>query len=120
MDYCDTGCMLGRAPRTKNTLPDFCENMDFDKWDTIMWYRVKSTRILRVDGLSTGPQDLSVTAWYQSLGKRLPRGLNVGIHKYSPDTIPSQLGIKSLGTRVPRANGHRSRSCIVVRCVFRA
>ena len=25
------GCMLGRAPRTKETLPDFCENMDPDK-----------------------------------------------------------------------------------------
>ena len=27
---------------------------------------------------------------------------NVGIHKYGPDTSSSQLGIKSLGTRVPR------------------
>ena len=32
--------MLGRAPRTKETLPDFCENMDPDKWDTIVWYQV--------------------------------------------------------------------------------
>ena len=32
--------MLGRAPRTKETLPDFCENMDPDIWDTTMWYRV--------------------------------------------------------------------------------
>ena len=38
--YCYTGCMLGRAPRTKETLLDFCENMDPDKWDTIVWYRV--------------------------------------------------------------------------------
>ena len=22
------------------TLPNFCENMDPDKWDTIVWYRV--------------------------------------------------------------------------------
>ena len=36
--YCYTGCMLGRAPRTKETLFDFCENMDPDKWDTIVWY----------------------------------------------------------------------------------
>ena len=35
-----TGCMLGRAPRTKKTLPNFCENMDPDKWDTTVWYRV--------------------------------------------------------------------------------
>ena len=33
MSYNYTGCMLGRAPRTKDTLPDFCENMDLDKWD---------------------------------------------------------------------------------------
>ena len=26
--YCYIGCTLGRAPRTKKTLPDFCENMD--------------------------------------------------------------------------------------------
>ena len=32
--------MLGRAPQTKETLPDFCENMDPDKWDTTVWYRV--------------------------------------------------------------------------------
>ena len=29
--YCYTGCMLGRASRTNETLPDFCENMDPDK-----------------------------------------------------------------------------------------
>ena len=34
MGYDYTGCMLGRAPRTKETLPDFYENMDLDKWDT--------------------------------------------------------------------------------------
>ena len=38
--YCYTCCMLGRAPRTKVTLPNFYENMDPDKWDTIVWYRV--------------------------------------------------------------------------------
>ena len=38
--YCYTCCILGRAPRTKETLLDFCENMDPDKWDTIVWYRV--------------------------------------------------------------------------------
>ena len=30
--YCNTGCILGRTPQTKQTLPDFCENMDPDKW----------------------------------------------------------------------------------------
>ena len=38
--YCYTGCMLDRAPRTKEILPDFCENMDPDKWDTTVWYQV--------------------------------------------------------------------------------
>ena len=38
--YCYTGCMLGRAPPTKETLPDFYENMDPDKWDTIVCYWV--------------------------------------------------------------------------------
>ena len=38
----------------------------------------------------------------------------MGILKYGPDTSSSQLGIKRLGTRVPRADGHGSRSCIVV------
>ena len=42
----------------------------------------------------------------------------MGIHKYSPHTSSSQLGIKSLGTRVPRADGHGSRSCIIVCCLF--
>ena len=40
MGYGYIGCMLGRAPRTKKTLPDFCENMDPDKWDTTMWYQL--------------------------------------------------------------------------------
>ena len=26
--------------RTKKILPDFCENMDPDKWDTTVWYQV--------------------------------------------------------------------------------
>ena len=38
--YCYTGFILGRAPKTKETLPDFCENMDPDKWDTTGWFRV--------------------------------------------------------------------------------
>ena len=29
--YCYIGCILGRAPQTKETLPDFCENMDPNK-----------------------------------------------------------------------------------------
>ena len=33
----------------------------------------------------------------------------MGIHKYGPDTSSSQLGIKSLGTRVPRADRYVGR-----------
>ena len=42
----------------------------------------------------------------------------MGIHKYGLDTSSSQLGIKSIGTRVSRVYGHGSRSCIVVCCMF--
>ena len=38
--YCYTKCMLGRAPRTKETLPDFHENMNPYKCDTTVWHRV--------------------------------------------------------------------------------
>ena len=40
--YCYTSCILGKAPRKKKTIPDFCENMDPDKWDTTVWL---STRL---------------------------------------------------------------------------
>ena len=38
--YYYTGCILGRVSQTKEILPDFCENMDLDKWDTVVWYQV--------------------------------------------------------------------------------
>ena len=38
--YYYTSCILGKAPQTKEILPDFCENMNPDKWDTAVWYRV--------------------------------------------------------------------------------
>ena len=60
----ETSCSLGRAPRIKDTLPDFRE-----------WCRV--TRHLRVFRRLTGcqgtPRFWGVTAWYQSLGTRVPR-----------------------------------------------
>ena len=41
MSYGYTVCMLGRAPRTNETLPEFfCENMNPDKRGTTMWHRV--------------------------------------------------------------------------------
>ena len=60
---------LGRAPRTKETLPDF-----------LKWSRV--TRPLLVFSGLTGSQRTpgfcGVTAWYQSLGIRIPRELGFG------------------------------------------
>ena len=41
-----------------------------------------------------------------------------GCYKYGLNVSSSQLGIKSLGTRVLRVDGHGFRSCIVVCCVF--
>ena len=38
--YYYTGCILGRAPRKKETLLNFCEIMDPNKWVTTVWYRV--------------------------------------------------------------------------------
>ena len=76
MDYCYTGCMLGRASRTKETLLDFfCGNMDPDKWDIIVWYRVTRNpqEFNRLTGCQRDPRDRGVTAWYQSIGLRLPR-----------------------------------------------
>ena len=68
MDYYYTGCMLGRASRTKETLPYFFGNMDPDKWDTTMLTgNPKSTGIPQVDGLSTGPPDLGFHTRKQNL-----------------------------------------------------
>ena len=60
---------LGRAPRTKETLPDFRE-------------KCRVTRHSRVFCGLTGsqwtPGFWGVTAWYQSLGLRIPRELGFG------------------------------------------
>ena len=57
-------CTLGRAPHTKETLPDFHE-----------WCRVtRHPRIFhRLMGCQRTPRFWGVTAWYQSLGIRIPR-----------------------------------------------
>ena len=54
-----TGCSLGRAPRTKETLPYFRE-----------WCRVtRHSRVFRgLMGCQRTPRFWGVTAWYQSLG----------------------------------------------------
>ena len=67
---------LGRAPRTKETLPDF-----------LKWSRV-TRHPLVFRGLTGSQRTLGfwgVTAWYQSLGIRIPRELGLG--------YPSPLGV---------------------------
>ena len=55
---------LGRAPRTKESLPDF-----------LKWRRVtRHPLVFRgLTGSQRTPGKWGVTAWYQSLGIRLPR-----------------------------------------------
>ena len=70
MGYGYTSCMLGRAPQTKETLPDFvCENMDPDKWDTIVWYRVTRNpqEFCRLTGFQWDPWIWGVTLTHVSL-----------------------------------------------------
>ena len=66
---------LGRAPRTKETLPDF-----------LKWRRVTRRPLVfrGLTGSQRTPEFWGFTAWYQSLGIRIPRELRVG--------YPSPLG----------------------------
>ena len=52
-----TGCILGRAPRTKETLPDFHLILSLGKrgLNGVVSGYPTSTNIPRVDWLSTGP-----------------------------------------------------------------
>ena len=60
---------LGIAPRTKETLPDFREKC-----------RVTGhSRVFRgLTGSQRTPRVWGVTAWYESLGIRIPRELGFG------------------------------------------
>ena len=64
---------LGRAPRTKETLPDF-----------LKWRRVTRPPLVfrGLTGSQRTPGFWGVTAWYQSLGIRIPRELGLGIHHH--------------------------------------
>ena len=73
----ETGYMqvlyLGRAPRTKETLPDFYEKCRV----------TRHSRVFRgLTGSQRTPGFCGVTAWYQSLGIRIPRELGLGIHHH--------------------------------------
>ena len=67
---------LGRAPRRKETLPDFREKCQVTRHSLVFRELTGSKRTLRVWG---------VTAWYQSLGIRIPRELGL--------VYPSPLGV---------------------------
>ena len=60
---------LGRAPRTKETLPDF-----------LKWRRVTRPPLVfrGLTGSQRTPGFWVVTAWYQSSGIRIPRELGFG------------------------------------------
>ena len=66
---------LGRASRTKETLPDF-----------LKWCRATRPPLVfrKLTGRQRIPGFWGVTAWYQSLGIRMPRELGFG--------YPSPLG----------------------------
>ena len=64
---------LGRVPRTKETLPDFHEWRRVTRHPLVFRGLTGSQRIPRVWG---------VTAWYQSLGIRIPKELGLGIHHH--------------------------------------
>ena len=77
---------LGRAPRTKETLPDFREKCRV----------TRHSRVFRgLTGSQRTPGFWGVTAWYQSLGIRIPMELGFG--------YPSPLGglIWSIGIWKP-------------------
>ena len=64
---------LGRATRTKETLPDFL------KWRQV----TRHPLVFRgLTGSQRTPGFWGVTAWYQSLGIRIPRELGLGIHHH--------------------------------------
>ena len=66
---------LGRAPHTKETLPDFCEKCRV----------TRHSRVFRgLTGSQRTPGFWGVTTWYQSLGIRIPMELGFG--------YPSPLG----------------------------
>ena len=64
---------LGRATRTKETLPDF-----------LKWRRVTQPPLVfrGLIGSQQTPGFWDVTAWYQSLGIRIPSELGLGSHHH--------------------------------------
>ena len=97
---------MGRAPRTRETLPDFRESCRV----------IRHSRVFR--GL-TGSQwtlgEWGVTVWYQSLGIRIPRELGLGIHHH---LVWFDVG---LGMRLPRKAQNKTRTlhaCVLGDCLM--
>ena len=64
IDVWDKLCTVGRAPCTRETLPDFRESGRVTRHSRV-FRRLKDSQ--------RTPWFWGVTAWYQSLGVRLPR-----------------------------------------------
>ena len=64
---------LGRAPRTKEILPDFSEKRRVARHSRVF---------RRLAGSQRTPGFWGVTAWYQSLGIQIPREFGLGIHHH--------------------------------------
>ena len=64
---------LGRAPRTKETLPNFREKCQVTRHSRVF---------RRMTGSQRTPGFWGVTAWYHSLGIRMLRELGLGIHHH--------------------------------------
>ena len=69
--------MLGRIPQTKEALLDFCENMDLNKWDTIVWYQVtRNPQEFRgLTGCQRDPRDLGHHSLVSKLRFAITQGL---------------------------------------------
>ena len=64
---------MGRAPHTKETLPNFLKLRRVNRHPLVFRGLTGSQRT---------PGFRGVTAWYQSLGIRMPRVLGLGIHHH--------------------------------------
>ena len=86
---------LGRAPRTKETLPDFREKCRVNRHSRVFRWLTGSQQTHEIWG---------VTAWYQSLGIRIPWVLEFG--------YPSPLGglMFGLGMRLPTKARNKTRT----------
>ena len=96
---------LGRAPCTKETLPDF-----------LKWRRVNRPPLVfrGLTGSQRTPGFWGVTAWYQSLGIRVPRELGFGY----PSPLGGLMWSIGIGKPMDRKFGLRPwlRKSITTRC----